>query len=86
MKRFEVGKNYRMVSPCDTNCAWYYTVTKRTAKTVTLLDFDKKETIVRRVAEMKAFDRVTGVERGEEYCKPLGDFSMCPILWASKDI
>ena len=86
MKRFEVGKNYRMVSPCDRNCAWYYTVTKRTAKTVTLLDFDKKETIVRRVAEMKAIDRVTGFERGEEYCKPLGDFSMCPILWSSKDI
>lgn len=54
--------------------------------TVTLLDFDKEETIVRRLAEMKAIDRVTGVESGEEYCKPLGDFSMCPILRASKDV
>ncbi len=85
MKRFEVGKTYRMVSPCDTNCAWYYTVTKRTAKTVTLMDLDGK-TIVRRLAEMKSIDRVTGVESGEEYCKPLGDFSMCPILRASKDV
>lgn len=85
MKRFEVGKTYRMVSPCDTNCAWYYTVTKRTAMTVTLRDFDGK-TIVRRLAEMKAIDRVTDVESGEEYCKPLGDFSMCPILRASKDV
>lgn len=85
MKRFEVGKTYRMVSPCDTNCAWYYTVTKRTVRTVTLLDLNGK-TIVRRLAEMKAIDRVTGVESGEEYCKPLGDFSMCPILRASKDV
>ena len=59
---------------------------KEDCKNSHLLDFDKKETIVRRVAEMKAFDRVTGFESGEEYCKPLGDFSMCPILWASKDI
>lgn len=85
MKRFEVGKTYRMVSPCDTGCAWYYTVIKRTAMTVTLRDFDGK-TIVRRLAGMKAIGRVTGVESGEEYCKPLGDFSMCPILRASKDV
>lgn len=39
MKRFEVGKTYRMVSPCDIECAWYYTVIKRTAMTVTLRDF-----------------------------------------------
>ena len=54
--------------------------------TVTLLDFDKEETIVRRLAEMKAIDRVTDIESGEEYCKPLGDFSMCPILRASQDV
>ena len=85
MKRFEVGKTYWMASPCDTECVWYYTVTKRTAMTVTLRDFDGK-TIVRRLAEMKAIDRVTDVESGEEYCKPLGDYSMCPILRASKDV
>ena len=85
MKRFEVGKTYWMASPCDTECVWYYTVTKRTAMTVTLRDFDGK-TIVRRLAEMKGIDRVTDVESGEEYCKPLGDYSMCPILRASKDV
>lgn len=36
MKKFEVGKTYNMTSICDHNCIWTYTVTARTAQTMTL--------------------------------------------------
>lgn len=44
------------------------------------------KTIVRRLAESKSIDRVTGAESGEEYCKPLGDYSMCPLLRAKNEL
>ena len=38
MKKFEVGKQYSMSSICDHNCIWTYTVTTRTAQTITITD------------------------------------------------
>lgn len=38
MKKFEVGKRYSMSSVCDHNCIWTYTVTARTAQTITITD------------------------------------------------
>lgn len=38
MKKFEVGKTYNMTSICDHNCIWTYTVTARTAQTITITD------------------------------------------------
>lgn len=41
MKKFEVGKGYSMTSVCDHNCVWTYTVTARTAQTITISDGEK---------------------------------------------
>lgn len=41
MKKFEIGKTYSMRSICDHDCVWTYTVTARTAKTITISDGEK---------------------------------------------
>ena len=35
--KFEVGQRYEMRSPCNYDCVWEYTVTKRTEKSVWLM-------------------------------------------------
>lgn len=74
MKQFEVGKQYSMVSICNQDCVWTYTVTARTAKTVTLTDGKKtlKCRINQKVSEY----------RNAETVFPLGRYSMCPTLSA----
>lgn len=75
MKKFEVGKSYTMRSACDHNCVWVYTVTARTAATVTITD--GKETKRCRISKWS---------RDCEEVLPLGSFSMCPILAASSEV
>lgn len=70
--KFKVGKTYSMRSVCDYNCIWKFKVVRRTEKTVTLRDQDGRDTVCR----VKSF-------LGEcESCKPLGTYSMAPILCA----
>lgn len=75
MKKFETGKTYSMTSICDSNCKWTYTVKTRTATMVTLIDETGKEIkckIAKAISEMD----------NREAVKPLGTYSMCPILRA----
>lgn len=74
MRKFEVGKQYKMKSVCDSNCIWSYTVTARTAQTITLTDGDKtfKLRIIKKTSEY----------RGAETVYPLGQYSMAPMLSA----
>ena len=74
MKKFEVGKEYSMTSICDHNCVWTYTVTARTAQTITITDGAevKKCRISRRASEYRNADTIY----------PLGQYSMCPSLTA----
>lgn len=72
IKQFEVGKLYQMRSICDRNTRWQYQVMKRTAKSVWLACND----------DLQMF-RVT-VWRDVETCRPLGSYSMAPILAADK--
>lgn len=74
MKKFEVGKQYSMASICDHECIWTYTVTARTAKTITITDGEKvqKCRICQKVSEY----------RGTETVYPLGQYSMAPSLTA----
>lgn len=72
MEKFETGKTYSMRSACDHECVWKYTVKARTAQTVTLVDEKGKE-IKCRISLC-----------GEEMVRPLGKYSMCPILRASR--
>ena len=74
MKKFEIGQTYNMRSICDHNCIWTYTITARTAQTVTITD--GKET--KRCRISKAATQY----RNAETIYPLGQYSMAPSLSA----
>lgn len=74
MKKFEIGKQYSMRSICNHDCVWTYTVTARTAQTITITD--GKETKKCRISKK------TSEYRGAETVLPLGNYSMCPMLSA----
>ena len=76
MKKFEVGHTYSMRSIGNQDCVWTYTVTARTAQTITL-DNGKE---VKRCRISKKYSEY----RGAETVMPLGDYSMAPILSADK--
>lgn len=75
---FVVGKKYYMTSACNSDCAWVYEVISRTAQTITIKDiYDgtvKKCRIIKGLTEYY----------GAETVRPLGTFSMCPSLKATK--
>lgn len=77
MKQFEIGKTYTMRSIGDHDCAWTYTVVKRTAKTITISDGTETKTC--RVNVQVSEDR------NAETIFPLGRYSMCPALSADKE-
>lgn len=74
MKKFEIGKTYTMRSICDHNCIWSYTVTARTAQTITVTDGKKtlKLRVIKKLSEYV----------GAETVYPLGQYSMAPSLTA----
>ena len=74
MKTFEIGKTYTMRSACDHECVWIYTVTARTAQTITITD--GKESKRCRISKQ------TSQFRNAEAIRPLGEYSMAPILSA----
>lgn len=74
MKKFEIGQTYSMRSACMHDCIWSYTITKRTAQTVTITD--GKETKTCRISKR------TSEYRQAESIYPLGQYSMAPILSA----
>lgn len=77
MKKFEIGKTYYMRSACNHECVWKYTVTARTACTVTLED-EKGE--IKRCRINKYITNVNNVEA----VLPLGNYSMSPTLSADR--
>lgn len=74
MKQFEIGKTYTMRSIGDHNCVWAYTITKRTAQTITITD--GKETKTCRIC------KPVSQYRNAETIYPLGQYSMAPSLCA----
>ena len=74
MKKFEIGETYTMRSICDHNCVWSYTVTARTAQTITLTDGKelRKVRVSKKVSEYLSAETVY----------PLGQYSMAPSLTA----
>ena len=79
IKKFEVGKRYGMNSAYDQNCWWYYTVIARTKCTITLAR-DRGE-----VSTCRINKRDTEFFKAEAV-RPLGTYSMCPILTAEKEV
>ena len=74
MKRFEIGKRYSVRSICDHDCVWSYEVIARTEATVTIKDVDDDSVKRCRVIISKL--------DGNEFIRPLGKYSMCPVLRA----
>ena len=74
MKKFEIGKEYSMRSICNHDCIWTYTVTARTAQTITITD--GKEVKKCRISKKASEHRDT------ETIFPLGQYSMAPMLSA----
>ena len=77
--KFETGKTYYTRSACDHNCVFTVKVLGRTAKTIkALVNGSNVKTL--RVSEYH--DR-SGLDHIEEV-KPLGSYSMAPIVSADK--
>ena len=74
MTKFEAGKTYFMRAIGDHECVWKYTVTKRTASTVTL--DNGKETILCKI------NKKVSEWNNTESVFPLGRYSMAPVLRA----
>lgn len=73
MANFEIGKTYSTRSACDWECVFSFTVLRRTAKRITIED---------RHGQV----RTVGVQNygGDETAKPLGSYSMCPVIRAER--
>jgi hypothetical protein len=75
MKTFEIGKTYTTRSICNNDCIWSYTITARTASTVTAIDKygeEKRYRIIKKLSEY----------RNAETILPEGRYSMCPTISA----
>jgi hypothetical protein len=70
---FEVGNTYSARSACDSNCVYEWTVTKRTAKFITV---ETKYGDLARVG--------VKVSNGCEQALPFGDYSMSPVIFADR--
>lgn len=75
MKKFEVGQTYECGSICNHETVFKYTVTSRTAATITVVD-DRNE-----VKKLRIIKNISEY-RNAESVYPLGKYSMCPILSA----
>jgi hypothetical protein len=73
---FQVGTTYTTRSAADSNCIFRFTVTKRTAKFITVLRDNGADGELIRVG-------VKTDERGE-WALPLGSFSMAPVIRADR--
>lgn len=73
--KFAVGQTYWTRSACDHNCIFTFVVVARTAKQVTLS------------YQGRTFKRgvyTWGTDQTEQ-CRPLGSYSMAPVLSADKN-
>lgn len=69
--KFIAGKTYTTRSICDSDTIFSYEIVSRTNKTMMIKHSGK------------TFKRGIYIMDGEEYCRPDGTFSMCPVIRAS---
>ncbi len=83
-KKFEVGKTYICRSFCDYGCVWKFKVIKRTEKTVTI----EEQGLAKEAKQnIKGTYRIhTHSSGGVEIIRPLGTYSMTPILSAENEV
>jgi hypothetical protein len=75
MKEFEIGRTYTTTSICNHDCELSYTITARTAETVTATD-NHGETHKFRISKKLS------TYRNAETFLPWGNYSMCPMISA----
>ncbi len=73
--QFEAGKTYYTKSVCDNDCTFKAYIVSRTAKTVTIKMHGHDE-ITKRISEFC----------GSETIKPLGSYSMAPVISSEKEL
>lgn len=76
MNKFEIGKTYETRSACNHECIFSFTITARTASTVTAVD---KFGETKRYRISKKFSEY----RNAETFLPFGNYSMCPMISAN---
>lgn len=83
MKTFQIGSTYYMRSICDYDCIWRYKVIKRTKATITIQEVDCDN------HPYEGSEKVCRIWRGfaanYEAVRPLGSYSMAPVLSANKE-
>ena len=79
MKQFETGKTYATRSLCNSDCVFCYTVLKRTAATVTVVDNHGNPKTCRISKKVSEY-------RNAETIFPEGNYSMSPILSADLEV
>lgn len=84
IKEFEVGKTYQMRSACDYDCVWTYKVVARNIKTIYIQQI-KSNGEKCKVQYFRVIKSLT-VYRKAESIRPLGKFSMAPVLSADNEV
>ena len=74
--KFEAGKSYWMRSVCDYKCIWNVKIISRTAKTVIIRVKGERED---KKCRIKIYENI-------ERIKPVGVYSMSPVLTANNEI
>lgn len=82
MKQFEVGKIYYMRSICDYDCVWRYKIIARTRATITAVEVNCDGHPYPN--SQKRYRISNGYYKDVEAVRPLGVYSMAPILTAEK--
>lgn len=78
--KFETGKTYSTRSACDHDCIFSFAVIRRTPKTIAFFQMRGGRVI-------DSTETVRGVkidEAGNEFCFPLGQYSMAPVIRAER--
>ena len=79
MLKFEVSRTYATRSICNSECVFCYTVLKRTAATVTVVDNHGDHKTCRINKKYSEYNNA-------ETILPEGNYSMCPILSADEEV
>lgn len=79
--KFKVGKKYSMRSACNQDCVWTYKVISRTDGTVVLQQLNKDGKPTADKVRFRINKKLTEY-LGAECVKPLGTYSMAPMLKA----
>lgn len=75
MKQFEIGKTYSTVSICNSDCVIAYTITARTASTVTATDKSGN------TSKFRISKKASEYRKAETFY-PWGQYSMAPMISA----